>query len=83
MIFAIIWEPEALNLATRFLADDPEGLHGLIEAIDALADEPRPQSAARLGSSDLYRLRQGRFRVVYEIDPESAIVRIRHIGHRT
>lgn len=80
MIFEITWEPVALSLATRFLADDQEGLRRLIEAIDALADEPRPRSAARLGASDLYRLRQERYRVVYEIDPESAVVRIRHIG---
>ena len=53
---AVVWEPVAVDLATRFLADDPEGLRNLFEAVDALADEPRPPQAFPLGTSGLYRL---------------------------
>lgn len=79
----VVWEPAAVSLATRFLADDPDGLRSLVEAIDALAAEPRPRAASELGSSGLYRLRVGRYRAVYEVVAEDApAVRIRHIGRR-
>ena len=35
--------------------------------IDALADDPRPHGAEKLTSSEFYRIRQGAYRIVYEI----------------
>jgi mRNA interferase RelE/StbE len=82
LTFEVIWEPAAVDLATRFLADDREGLRGLFEAIDALADEPRPAIASGLGTSGLYRLRVDRYRAVYEVDQAARTVKVRHIGRR-
>lgn len=42
--------------------------------IDALAAEPRPAGAAKLKGRDEYKLRVGRFRVVYEIHDERLVV---------
>jgi mRNA interferase RelE/StbE len=80
--FAVVWEPVALDVATRFLVDDPEGLRDLFEAVDALADEPRPPHAFPLGTSGLHRLRVGRYRVVYEVDEAPGTVKVRHVGRR-
>jgi mRNA interferase RelE/StbE len=81
--FKAVWELVAVDLTTRFLADDPDRLRSLFDAVDALMDEPRPPRAFPLGTSGLYRLRVGRYRVVYEIDQVSRTLMIRHVGRRT
>ena len=43
--------------------------------IRALADEPRPRGAVKLsGEHALYRVRQGRYRIVYAIEDERLVV---------
>jgi mRNA interferase RelE/StbE len=81
--FKVVWEPVAVDLAVRFLADDPDGSRNLFEAVDGLVTEPRPPQAFPLGASGLYRLRVGRYRVVYETDQASGTVKIRHVDRRT
>lgn len=52
-------------------------------AIDALASNPRPVGAIRLaGATDLYRVRVGDYRVLYEIQDAELIVLVVKIGHR-
>ena len=52
-------------------------------AIQALAANPRPQGSIKLeGSEDLYRIRVGKYRVVYSVDDESIVVLIIRIRHR-
>jgi mRNA interferase RelE/StbE len=77
--YAITWTPRAVDLATE-LPKDPDGLRAVCDAVDALADEPRPPNTFPFGTTDLSRLRVGRYRVVYEIhDPERGIT-VMHIG---
>ena len=83
MSFEVVWEPAAVDLCSRFLSDDAEGLRALFDAVDTLADQPRPAEAFPLGTSGLYRLRIGRYRVVYEIDDIAEVVKVRHVGRRT
>ena len=48
-----------------------------------LANDPRPQGAVKLaGSSDLYRIRVGEYRVVYRIDDQKQLVEITLVAHR-
>ena len=47
-----------------------------------LADEPRPQGAEKLRGHDLYRVRQGDYRILYEILDRDLTVTIIKIGHR-
>lgn len=55
----------------------------LVEAIDKLAENPRPRGCKKLaGRYDLYRIRVGRYRVVYAIRDEVLVVVIVAIGHR-
>jgi mRNA interferase RelE/StbE len=43
--------------------------------IRALADEPRPRGAVKLsGEQALYRVRQGRYRIVYAIEDDRLII---------
>jgi len=53
-------------------------------AIDALASEPRPRGCKKLrGRDNLYRVRVGTYRIVYEVDDGAALVRVRSVGHRS
>jgi mRNA interferase RelE/StbE len=83
LTFEVVWEPAAVDLAARFLIDDPQGLRALFEAIDALGIEPRPAVAFALGTSGLYRLRVDRYRAVYEVDETARTVKVRHVGRRS
>jgi hypothetical protein len=47
---------------------------------DRLADDPRPLGAFPYGSADLLRIRVGRYRILYEIDPEAQSIAILHVG---
>ena len=51
--------------------------------VRALADEPRPEGAQKLaGTVARYRIRQGEFRILYEIDDRGRRVVVVKIGHR-
>ncbi len=55
----------------------------IIARIRALAEDPRPQGAEKLsGSRDRYRIRQGDYRILYEIQDDILIVVVVKIGHR-
>jgi len=78
--YSIDWEPPAVAAASRYLADDPDGLAALITGIDALTAEPRPDESFPFGSPDLRRLHVGRYRVLYEISDDTHEILITHIG---
>jgi mRNA interferase RelE/StbE len=55
----------------------------LIASIQALARQPKPIGAEKLsGQIDLYRIRVGNYRVVYEIDNGQIVVTVIKVGHR-
>ena len=53
----------------------------MLDAIDRLADDPRPAGSFLSGSPDLRRLRARRYRVLYE--PTGQTVAVRHIARGT
>ncbi len=55
----------------------------LVEAIRGLADRPRPNGARKLqGYDDVYRIRVGQYRVVYEVFDDRMVVIVLKVGHR-
>jgi mRNA interferase RelE/StbE len=51
--------------------------------IEILAAEPRPRGSKKLsGSLNIYRIRAGDYRVIYEIDDNKLIVLILRAGNR-
>ena len=55
----------------------------IVLAIAELADEPRPSTAKRLsGEESFFRISVGDYRIIYEVNGESIIVRVLRIGHR-
>ncbi|MEU9122976.1 type II toxin-antitoxin system RelE/ParE family toxin [Streptomyces sp. NPDC048506] len=79
MTYRIIWEPGATHAAVRFLKDDPTGLAAVYEAVDALAETPRPTGSAAYGSQ-ARRLRVGPYRVLYLIDDDVIRILVTHLG---
>lgn len=55
----------------------------LVERISGLAENPRPMGAEKLsGTRDKYRIRQGNFRVLYEVEDDVLIVYVVKIADR-
>jgi mRNA interferase RelE/StbE len=53
------------------------------EAVDQLAENPRPSGVVKLRGEDrLFRIRIGDYRIVYEIDDSAKLVRVTRIRHR-
>ena len=51
--------------------------------IDQLADNPRPRRVEKLsGEKNLYRIRSGDYRIIYEIRDKSLLVLVVRIGQR-
>ncbi|MET0498328.1 MAG: type II toxin-antitoxin system RelE/ParE family toxin [Steroidobacteraceae bacterium] len=54
----------------------------ILQRIRALADEPRPPGCEKLSGQERYRVRQGVYRIVYEIEDGLLTVLIVKVGHR-
>lgn len=54
----------------------------IVRRMHALADDPRPAGCEKLSGQERYRVRQGVYRIVYEIQDERLVVLIVRIGHR-
>jgi len=55
----------------------------IVMRIQSLARDPRPFGSEKLsGREDLYRLRVGRYRVVYSVGDAELVVVIVRVGHR-
>jgi mRNA interferase RelE/StbE len=55
----VIRDEAAINAAARFPKDDPEGPRQVTDAVDLLADQPRPEGTVPYGSPDLRRNARG------------------------
>lgn len=54
----------------------------IISKIDSLAEDPRRVGAIKLSGNELYRIRQGLYRILYEIKDRELIVQVIKVGHR-
>jgi mRNA interferase RelE/StbE len=54
----------------------------IMQRIRSLADDPRPEGYEKLSSQERYRVRQGIYRIIYEIDDNRLIVLVVKVGHR-
>ena len=54
----------------------------VVERISKLADDPRPFGVEKISGQDKYRVRQGRYRILYAIEDQDLIVQVIKVGHR-
>jgi len=55
----------------------------ILKQIDMLVDDPRPAGSEKLSTQELYRIRQGRYRVLYQIEDDVLIVIVVKVGKRS
>ncbi len=55
----------------------------ILNRLEALAEDPRPSGVEKLSTQELYRIRQGRYRILYEIQDDVLIVIVVKIAHRS
>ncbi len=54
----------------------------ILNAIQSLADNPRPPQSAKLSGEEKYRLRSGVYRVLYQIHDDRLVVYVVRVRHR-
>ncbi len=71
----------------RSVAKDLRGIprevvNRVLARAELLRDNPRPPDSEKLSGHELYRVRQGDYRIVYSIDNDEVVVEVIKIGHR-
>lgn len=79
MSYALAFKPSAEKELRKLSRD---AIPRVVDAIRALADEPRPHGCVKLSGSQSWRIRIGNYRVIYDIDDKSRQIDVLHIGHR-
>lgn len=57
-------------------------LKRLINIITSLKENPRPSGCVKLSSEELYRIKKGKYRVLYQIKDDILMIIIVKISHR-
>lgn len=71
------------SVAKTFRKLDRATARRALQAIEKLAEEPRPPGCVQLkGGDGEFRIRVGDYRVVYDVEDEKLIVLVLRLGHR-
>jgi mRNA interferase RelE/StbE len=54
----------------------------ILERINALSKDPRPKGSQKLSGQERYRIRQGRYRILYSIQDDELTVYVVKVAHR-
>jgi mRNA interferase RelE/StbE len=54
----------------------------IVAKVSSLSRDPRPPGCEKLSGQDRYRLRQGNYRILYEIQDMALVVVVVKVGHR-
>lgn len=55
----------------------------VLNRIDALTENPRDEGCVKLSAQDRYRVRQGVYRIVYEIRDAELVIHVVKVAHRS
>ena len=79
--YRVLIKPSA---AKEIEAVDPKkDRQRIVAGIRSLADDPRPPGCEKLaGQDDRYRIRGGRYRVIYSVGDGELLVVVVRVGHR-
>ena len=78
--YPVAFRPSADRAHQRMLTD---AQRRIVLAVEDLADDPRPPGVVELaGGENLWRIRVGRYRVVYEIHDDRLLVLVLRLAHR-
>lgn len=54
----------------------------ILEKVEELKNNPRPEGSEKLTGHELYRIRQGIYRIVYSIQDNELTIWVVKVGHR-
>ena len=54
----------------------------IIKRIESLASDPRPPGSSKLSVRERYRIRQGRYRILYTVEDTELVVYVIRVGDR-
>ncbi|MFW9998016.1 MAG: type II toxin-antitoxin system RelE/ParE family toxin [Candidatus Odinarchaeota archaeon] len=57
-------------------------LKRILSRVEKLGDDPHPMGCEKLTGEELYRVRQGNYRIVYSIQDKELTVWVIKVGHR-
>lgn len=59
-----------------------DDLQKILSKIEKLGVDPRPSGSEKLTGQDLYRVRQGSYRILYTIQDKQLTIWVIKVGHR-
>ncbi len=65
-----------------FVSIPKKDVKKILNRIKMLEEDPRPLGCEKLTGEERYRLRQGRYRIVYSIQDDELTVWVVKVGHR-
>ncbi len=74
-------------IVRKSVSKDMRGIPGndvrrILACMDSLADEPRPPGSKKLSGQERYRIRQGDYRILYEIKDDKLVICVVKVRHR-
>ena len=55
----------------------------ILNCIESLCDNPRSEGCIKLSAQELYRVRQGHYRIIYEIQDSELLIIVIKVAHRS
>ena len=77
--YRLLIKPSAAKELERLPQKDRKRV---VTRIRALSGQPRPLGCEKLTGHDLFRVRQGKYRILYEVQDQALLVTVFKIGHR-
>ena len=78
--YKIFLKPSALKEIESI--DNKQDRRRIVNRIRSLSDDPRPPGCEKLSSADKFRVRPGRYRIVYSVRDEALVVDVVKVAHR-
>lgn len=79
-----IWTVTFKQSVTKDLRAIPNAdVRRILDRINTLAENPRGDGCVKLAGQERYRVRQGVYRIVYEIHDDRLVVIVVKVGHRS
>ena len=55
----------------------------ILSTIESLLDDPRAEACIKLSGQERYRIRQGVYRIIYEIQDQQLLILVVKVAHRS